>query len=78
MKLKLAVSDARSTLSNNEKAGGKWSKDDRSKVTALCNEKSDWLEKRTIRETALEDLHQQQEEFEQKLEPLLDKLTAGV
>lgn len=77
MKLKLAISDARSTLSNGDKVSGKWNKDDRTRVTALCNEKSDWLEKRSIRDTATEEAQQQKEEFEQKMEPFLDKLTAA-
>lgn len=78
MKLKHAVSDARLTLTNNEKISGKWNKDDKSKVTALCNEKTDWLERKTIKEVAMEDITQHIEDFEQRMEPFLDKLsTAG-
>lgn len=76
MKFKNAISSARTTLTNSEKVSGKWNKDDKSKVTALCNEKSDWLDKRPIKEMYLEDIEQQKEEFEQRMEPFLDKLAA--
>lgn len=76
-KLKHAVSDVRTTLSHSEKVSGKWNKDDKSKVTSLCNEKSDWLEKRAIKGTSVEDIQQQEEDFEQRMEPFLEKLAAA-
>lgn len=68
-----AVSNVRSTLSDSEKIAGKWNKEDRSKVNALCNEKSGWLEKK-MKESTLEEMQQQQMDFELKMEPFLAKL----
>lgn len=75
MKLKHAINEFRATLSNGEKISGKWNKDDKSKVTSLCNEKMDWLEKRGTKDTSVEDICQQQQDFKQRIEPFLGKLT---
>ena len=63
----------RGTLAETEKISGKWNKDDKLKVTALCNEKSDWLNK-VRRESTLDEVKQQIEDFEQKMEPYIAKL----
>ena len=73
-KLKRAVNDVRATLSNGERISGKWNKDDKSKVTSLCNEKTDWLEKRGVTDTSVEDICQQKEDFKQRIEPFMGKL----
>ena len=65
---------ARRTLSDSEKIAGKWNKEDRSKVTALCNEKMDWLERKQ-KESTFEEIQQQNRDFEQRMEPFLAKLT---
>ena len=75
VKLRRAIINARATLSNSEKISGKWNKDEKSKVTALCHEKGDWLDKSQMKDTQLEDIQQQMEDFEQRIEPFLNKLS---
>ena len=68
------VNTRRATLTETDKITGKWNKEDKSKVTAICNEKSDWLNKKR-RDSTLDDVQQQIEDFEQKMEPYIAKLT---
>ena len=74
-KLKRAVNARRMTLTETEKISGKWNKEDKSKITMICNEKSDWLNKRR-RDSTIEEVQQQIEDFEQKMEPYISKLSA--
>ncbi len=74
-KLKHTVNKRRMTLTETERINGKWNKDDKSKVTALCNEKSDWLNRKR-RDSSLDEVQQQIEDFEQKMEPYITKLAA--
>lgn len=71
--MKRAISEARSILADNERKSGKWNKEEKSKVAMLCNEKSDWLEKKRA-ETNLDEIQQQIEEFEMKFQPFITKL----
>lgn len=71
--MKQAVSNTRLTLADGEKVAGKWNKDDKSKVTGLCNEKSDWLEKKR-KDSTFEEVQQQNEDFEHKMETFRAKL----
>lgn len=75
VKLRRTIINTRATLSNSEKISGKWNKDDKSKVSALCHEKGDWLDKNQMKDTQLEDIQQQMEDFEQRIEPFLNKLS---
>lgn len=71
--LEQVVNGTRHILGDSEKIAGKWNKDDRSKVNALCNEYSDWLARN--REGELESFRQQKENFQQRMEYYLAKLS---
>lgn len=67
------MNNRRATLTETEKISGKWNKEDKLKVTAICNEKSDWLSK-VRRDSTIEEVQEQIEDFEQRMEPYLAKL----
>lgn len=67
-----AVRGARETLADTERISGKWNKDDKSKVTALCNEKSNWLDGHP--QALLAEVEDQKRDFDQRMEPYLSKL----
>jgi len=72
--LKQAVSKVRNALANTDKTTSRWNREDKSKVTGLCNEKSEWLEKRR-RDSTLQEVQQQNEDFTAKMEPYVAKLS---
>lgn len=76
MELEEGVKKTRLTLADTEKISGKWNKDDRSKVTALCNETADWLLHNIPMSTSLHKVLEQKTHFEDKLQPYLVKLTS--
>lgn len=71
--LQSLIQSARETLGDSEKIAGKWVKDDKQKVTALCNEKTAWLEHN--REVALSSIQEQVVNFNERYQPHLAKLT---
>jgi ankyrin repeat protein len=70
--LKKAINAAKDTLLDSERITGKWNKEDKSKVTALCNEKMDWVD-RDIDYTK-EEISSQLTDFEERYQPHLTKL----
>ncbi len=70
--LEEAVSKARQILGDSDRVSGKWNKEDRSKVAAMCNETVEWIAKN--KGTTVEKMQEQKDDFEIKLEPYLDKL----
>lgn len=70
--LESLIQSARETLGDSEKISGKWVKDDKQKVTALCNEKTAWLEHN--RDAALSSIQEQVDNFNDRYQPHLEKL----
>ena len=70
--LQSLIKSARETLADGEKISGKWVKDDKQKVTSLCNEKTAWLE--LNREASLSSIEDQVTNFQERYQPHLDKL----
>ena len=68
-KLQDAVKEARELVGNST---GKWNKEDRGKVLALCNEYTEWLEQ--SKHPSIAQLEQQKDEFQEKFQPYLTKL----
>ena len=66
------VNNARQILGDSEKITGRWNKDDRGKVNALCSENIEWLEKNT--DASFQQIEEQKEEFKHRLDPYLSKL----
>ena len=71
--LQQLIQSARDILSDSERISGKWVKDDRQKVTLLCNEKTAWLEHNL--EAALTSIEEQVSNFKERFQPHLAKLT---
>ena len=67
------IQSAREILGDSERISGKWVKDDKQKVTALCNEKTAWLEHNM--EANLNSIQEQVLNFEQRFQPHLAKIT---
>ncbi|XP_011403387.1 PREDICTED: ankyrin repeat domain-containing protein 45-like [Amphimedon queenslandica] len=72
--LRDAITQARDLLSNPERILGKWNKDDKSKVTGLCNEKTDWLQRSIEAQSSKESILLQVEDFKQRFDPYFGKL----
>lgn len=70
--LQALIQSAREILGDSERISGKWVKDDRQKVTTLCNEKTAWLEHN--QDVPLPNIREQVADFEQRFEPHLAKL----
>lgn len=70
--LQTLIQSAREILGDSERISGKWVKDDRQKVTTLCNEKTAWLEHN--QDAPLINIQEQVANFEQRFEPHLAKL----
>ncbi len=73
-KLNDEVRDTRSIITDGDRGSGKWNKDDRSKVTALCNETTDWLLHNLPGHTTLNKVLEQKTLFQERLQPYLTKL----
>lgn len=71
--LQARIQSAKDILGDSERISGKWVKDDRQKVTALCNEKTAWLEHNY--DATLSSIQEQVANFDERLEPHLAKLT---
>lgn len=71
--LQQLIQSARDILSDSERISGKWVKDDRQKVTLLCNEKTAWLEHNL--EATLTSIEEQVANFNERFQPHLAKLT---
>lgn len=70
--LQTLIQSTRETLVDSERISGKWVKDDRQKVTTLCNEKTAWLEHN--QDATLTSIQEQVADFEERFEPHLAKL----
>lgn len=77
VKFEETVKETRLTLADIDKISGKWNKDDKSKVTVLCSEATEWLLHNFTISTppALHKIHEQMTHFEDRLQPYLAKLT---
>jgi ankyrin repeat protein len=69
---KAVITGAREILGDAERISGKWNKDDKNKVTALCKEKWDWLTAHP--DASVEEIESQQEEFHSRFSPYMSKL----
>ena len=76
MRLQEQVKETRAIVTDGDKLSGKWNKDDRSKVTALCNETTDWLLHNLPGSSTLSKVLEQKTNFEERLQPYLTKLRA--
>lgn len=70
------VTGTRAIITDGDKISGKWNKDDRSKVTALCNETTDWLLHNLPGNTTFSKVLEQKTQFQDRLQPYLTKLKA--
>ena len=67
------ISYARSIVLTPENFTGKLSKDEKTRITKVCDEKTSWLETHSISATIVE-VTEQREDFKSKLNTVLDKV----
>ena len=66
------IQSTKEILGDSERISGKWVKDDRQKVNALCTEKGAWLEHNL--EASLSSIEEQVTNFNERFAPHLAKL----
>jgi exonuclease I len=66
-----AAQEARGMLADSELIAGRWNKEDKAKVTALCQEKEQWL---AHSEECFEEIVHQTNDFRVRIQPYFDKL----
>ena len=73
------MKETRLALTGGDKIIGKWNKEDKSKVTALCNEATEWLLHNfyTDKLPPLDKIQEEKGHFEERLQSYLYKISAA-
>eukprot|EP00118_Oscarella_pearsei_P028012 m.1554 g.1554 ORF g.1554 m.1554 type:complete len:207 (+) comp7203_c0_seq1:371-991(+) len=74
--LKETIQEIRAILSNADKIAGKWNKEDKAKTTALCNEKSNWLDSQP--DASPDEIYNKRDCLQEAMQPILAKLEPDV
>lgn len=70
--LKADIEEIRSVITDADRIAGKWGKEDKSKATAVCNEKATWLDMNP--DTSPHAVYEQKHQLNAFIQPLMTKL----